>query len=131
MGIYQICAIGVLVCTGITLAGILMLTIFTQNEYFEISIGSKISAPIHFLSTIIGTLLAGKLTPERKAMSCLVTGVGYLLIIISCAILFYDGIGSGIWSGTAGSLLGTVMGIFLCTREKKQTAGKKRRTVSR
>ncbi len=82
---------------------------------------------IQFLSAMIGSLLAGRIMTGNRQLACVLTAGVYFLLLLGCALLFWDGITSGILVGTIACGLGCLMAVILCRkRNTRNTRTRKR-----
>ena len=102
----------------------LLLTAMINGGHAALNLGNYVTPVVQGVSTLFGSMFAGKLAGEKKSIACLLTAGGYLLFLFLIALLFMDGINENAFWGTAATLCGCIGGVLLCTM--KSTHKKKK-----
>ena len=84
---------------------------------------------IAFVSSLAGSVVAGKMAREKVAILAGVTGAAYILILIGMGILFFDGGFHNLWSSLLSVVAGCVVSCAICIRGGR--SGSKRKRVYR
>lgn len=123
------------VCIGAIMALVMtailasLIAVFILNEYINVA-GITIAAiVIQGISIFIGTFAAGKIVSDKKLFACILTAGVYYLILMSTALLFFEGISGSIIIGLATGVIVCFAAVYLCTKEKGGTA--RRRKIRR
>lgn len=121
------------VCAGILGAAVVTLFfsaiagIFIESEYLDIQSVAIMAAIIQGISVFAGALIAGKMTLEKKMLSCILVSACYYLTLFGLALLFFEGVtGSAIY-GFFVCLLSAFLAIMVCSRKNKHVSASKRR----
>lgn len=123
--------IGVIIALAITMIMASIGAIFISNEYMAVT-GIKIAAiTIQVLSTFIGSFIAGKIVCNKKALTCCIVGGIYYLILVSIAMLFFDGISGSFFICLAAGAIACFVAVYLCTKEKSASVRKRKNRRSR
>lgn len=73
----------------VTVLIMLMVTVCIQNEYLSINIMPIAAIVIEFLGAATGATVAGKLAKERKSITCLLSAVGWFLLLLVASLVFF------------------------------------------
>lgn len=120
------CVVG----TGVAfLAGIAFVSLGAlciSNEYFTLQNLGVIGVAVQFFTALIGCVTAGCVSSDNQIISCAITAGAILLMLICVAILFFDGVSSGILAGVIAVILGFAASLLIVLRMKKRSP---RRTI--
>ena len=119
--------IGLILMACISMILVLVSAVFINNEYFTVSSIRYLAVAIQFLSVLVGAFAAGKIANQKKAMACLISAGGFLLLQICCGMLFFEGISSGVAWGLIATAVAAVCDIFLCGSSKMRSGSKRKR----
>lgn len=118
-------ALGILVAVVITLLGGILLTWLIAGERMELgALGYGIMA-IQFLGGVTGAVVAMLAVKHQKMQVCLLTGLGYLLVLLASNALFFGGQYDGVL--TTGLILLAGCGITAILGSREAKGGKRRR----
>lgn len=128
---YKVIILGILIAVSSSLIGASILSVFIQNEYLEIKDAQYAVFIIQLLSSFFGAFVSGKLTTKSRIISCGMVIGGYLLFVVCCGIILFEGLTSGFWSGIIAIIAGFIASFSLCAIQKKPTGSRRRRVATR
>lgn len=105
--------------------------IFIENEYLNIGSVNILALTIQFVSSLVGTLIAGKLSRTNYFLSCGAVCGCYFLLMLITAMLFFDGVGGSVLLSALAILIGGGTAILLCTKGNNRIKRRKKRVRSR
>lgn len=114
-------SVGLLAAMLVTLFLSAIAGIFIQNEYIIMEMVTVMAIIIQGLSVLVGALIAGILTPEKKIISCVVIGIVYYLGLAGCSLLLFDGLNSEAFSSLLTCAAAVFCAVLLCTRGERRT----------
>ena len=118
-------ALGILVAMVITLLGAILLTSMIAGERLELGgLGYGIMA-IQFLAGVTGAVTAMLAVKRQKMQVCLLTGLGYYLVLLASNAMFFGGQYDGVL--TTGLILLAACGITAILGSREAKAGNRRR----
>ena len=118
-------ALGILISVVITLVGAILLTSLIAGEKMELeALGYGIMA-IQFLGGIIGAVAAMLTVKRQKMQVCLLTGIGYFLVLLASNALFFGGQYDGVL--TTGLILMAGCGLTAILGSRETKVGKRHR----
>lgn len=120
------CVTGIATALVVSVGGTLVGAICILNEYFDITAVVIVATITQLVSAVAGSFLTGKLVKEGKMLSCCITVFVYCFILLGTSILFFDGIGSGVFGGLITCTLSCIGGFLLSTREKNDRKHKRK-----
>lgn len=83
---------------------------------------------ITLISGMVGGLVAGKVVGSKYAVVTGLTGLAYLLVLISVGILFFDGGFNMLWTSTVAIAVGVAVSCVLCITGTRGRGRRKRLT---
>jgi putative membrane protein (TIGR04086 family) len=124
-------ALGIMVAVVITLLGAILLTSLIAGEKMELeALGYGIMA-IQFLGGIIGAVTAMLAIKRQKMQVCLLTGLGYFLVLLASNALFFGGQYEGVLTTGLILLAGCGITAILGSREARGRNRGRRKPVYR
>lgn len=102
-----------------------------SGEYIAYDVLDYIAPIISFVAVLLGCYLTGRISPEKKALSCCVAAAVYFTIIAGVGILFFDGLGGRLIFGILACVLGCAVSILLTIKEKQGRRQSKRSKLHR
>ena len=124
-------ALGIMVAVVITLLGAILLTSLIAGERMELeALGYGIMA-IQFLGGIIGAVTAMLAIKRQKMQVCLITGLGYFLVLLASNALFFGGQYEGALTTGLILLVGCGITAMLGSREARGRNRGRRKPVYR
>jgi putative membrane protein (TIGR04086 family) len=124
-------ALGIMVAVVITLLGAILLTSLIAGEKMELeALGYGIMA-IQFLGGIIGAVTAMLAIKRQKMQVCLLTGLGYFLVLLASNALFFGGQYEGVLTTGLILLVGCGITAILGSREARGRNRGRRKPVYR
>jgi putative membrane protein (TIGR04086 family) len=124
-------ALGIMVAVVITLLGAILLTSLIAGEKMELeALGYGIMA-IQFLGGIIGAVTAMLAIKRQKMQVCLLTGLGYFLVLLASNALFFGGQYEGVLTTGLILLAGCSITAILGSREARGRNRGRRKPVYR
>lgn len=124
-------AAGVALSLSVSLILAIVAAIFINNEYCGIESNRLAAVISQFVSAFLGGCLAAGVTDERKNVASMLTGAAFYIVLTVAAMLFFDGLGSGLLSGLISVAAGVICAILLVNRKKMVSKAAKRRGRSR
>ena len=124
-------ALGIMVAVVITLLGAILLTSLIAGERMELeALGYGIMA-IQFLGGITGAVTAMLAIKRQKMQVCLITGLGYFLVLLASNALFFGGQYEGALTTGLILLVGCGITAMLGSREARGRNRGRRKPVYR
>ena len=117
---------GVLASSVITIVLSMLIALFISSEYFDINIRYIASMIIQLIAALIGAYTTGKISNDRKQIASVCTVAIYCFILLSAAILFFDGIASHFWAVLLSGGVGCISAILLNNSRKRPGYRKKK-----
>ena len=68
---------------------LLLNTTLIHGGNISIIMSNYLVLPIHAIATLVGCALSGRLAGERRSIVCALTAVGYLVLLILSALLYW------------------------------------------
>jgi putative membrane protein (TIGR04086 family) len=103
-----------------------MLTaIMVINEKLSEDMIHYASFVITLVSSVVGSLLAGKKIGGKYAMSTFLTGGVYYLVLMGTGILFFDGLTAGVWTILTAIVIGSFCACAICIMGKGRRGRRK------
>lgn len=123
--------LGILVAMVITLLGGVLLTWLIAGERMELgALGYGVMA-IQFLGGVTGAVAAMLAVKRQKMQVCLLTGLGYFLVLLASNALFFGGQYEGVLTTGLILLAGCGITAILSCREAKGGKRGRRKPVYR
>lgn len=123
--------IGALIALAMTAIIASLIAVFILNEYINIAGITMVAVIIQGISIFIGSFAAGKIVCDKKLPTCIITAGVYYLILLSTALLFFDGISESVFIGLVTGAIACSAAVYLCTKEKRGTVRRRRIRRSR
>lgn len=89
-----------------------------------------VTAAVLILSAVCGSFLATAVTGHHRLPVCMATGVVYILLLLSCAIMLFDGV-NGTFGVTVLAVLGGCGAVALLGLKEMGKSGTRRHPKSR
>lgn len=125
------CGVGLTLALMVVTLLILFSAICINNEYFSVEASKYLAVGIEFAGVFAGTLLAGKLSSDRKLLSCIVVSSAHIVLQVCGTLLFFDGISSSIITQLVATIAGAISGFFLAVKSRNNYGSKKKRRKHR
>ena len=123
--------LGLLVSWAITVIMLCLGAVFVENEYIEIDLTGILTAIIVFLASAAGCLIS-KITDKSNAlMNIIIVSGSYIMSLLICAMLFFDGITGQSLVEIPAVLTGALIALFVGNKEKNNIALRRRRKIYR
>ena len=118
-------AIGFLASIVLSTILILLIPIGILKEMFDMATAGFLVVAVQFISSFVGSYIAGKRRKENPA-AAIGGGIGAYLVLLLCAgLLFFEGLSNSLLPGILAVISGAVLGFFLVIRKKD--TGKRRK----
>ena len=123
--------IGVLISIAATILLTMLVSIFINNEYIDITSITTLAYICIFLSVLFGAITGGSVVAERKW--CVYSSVGgvYYLLALCVGMLCFDGIGKAFLPGLLMCVLSVLTAVFLAKSKKKRSVKGRRKMRTR
>ena len=86
---------------------------------------------VHLLSSLLGCLITERFSASNKLLGCGITCLGYYLVLIMVACLFFDGISKSMWIGILPVFVAYLLAILWILKERPSNKSTKRRIMRR
>lgn len=122
--IYTVC-IGVVASLCTSLLFSLIIPVLILNGTITLQTESFIAPVVMAISSLLGAAVSAALTKDSKLrVIAMVAGI-YFVLLLCCALLFYDGISKNILTGFITVVAGSAIAFYLTA--KRRISKKKRR----
>lgn len=111
-------SIGVLTALIVSMIGIIICALLIDKEYIGVESAALITMMIWIVSSLCGTMMAGKTSDNNKIPIIAITVVIYLLFMIGLKCILFHEPFSGIGKGILMILIGSAPSLFLFGKPK-------------
>lgn len=121
--------LGVGVCLLLTLLGSIVLTWMIHAEALQsVAVGYGVICVL-LLSSLVGTWIASVKVNRFRAQVCLITAVGYYVVLLAMTALFFGGRYQGMGVTAVVVILGCIIAILIGLKSQKGKKMKIRKTA--
>lgn len=110
--------IGVLTALIISVIGIIICALLIDKEYIGVESDALITMMIWVMSSLCGTMIAGKMSENNKISIIAITAAIYLLLLMGLKCILFHEPFSGIGKGMLMILVGSAPSLFLFGKPK-------------
>ena len=118
---------GVLGCVIILLISTLLISVFINSEQMDLGSSKVALWIVHGLASFLCAFLCNRLCGHKMILATTTGICCYMTLLVGTAIVAYDGVGKGVVSSACACLIGGLVGVILCNRNKKSSHTIKRK----
>ena len=130
ISIVPACLVGISVSWAITIILLCIGAIFIINEYIDTGVSGLVATLIVFLSVAIACYITKMADQNNSITNVFIVCGSYILSLVICGLLFFDGIKGNLIFGVLSAALGALLAIFVGNKGKRTTKRRKRRVGS-
>ena len=117
LSLCSIC-VGIGVACTFSIASVFLWALLVNGENVGEGSSAIVLVIIHFASSLLGCLIAERLSTTNKLLACAITCLGYYIALVASACLFFDGISTSVWVGLVSVLLAFLLSFLLIVKER-------------